>query len=143
MKKLSKAIIILYLLTLSNACERYFVGDIHVTQSNFPHTKGEFGYTTHNGRIILQGKIDDEFFSGDVYPQPTVEKVEINRYPGIDKRTIKQKNIFAFTRLTGNKGNTVECFIKQNLKHKFTAGGVGRCYQQNGRTFDILLEPAS
>lgn len=143
MKRLYNTIIILYFISIIPACERYYVGNIIVTTTNFTQLKSEFSYVISNKRIILQGKLDDEFFSGDIYPVDTVRKVEIHRYPGVDKKNIKKHTIFAFTRLTGNKGNMIECFIKQNSKRNLKSGGVGRCYQQNGKTFDIELKPTS
>lgn len=141
MKILSKAIIILYLLYNIISCERFYVGNVRIVASNFPQQDGKFSYTTSNNRILLQGKINNEFFTGDIYSQKTVQKVEMHRYPGVDKKTIKAHNVFAFSRLTGNRGSTIECFIRQNTKHNFKIGGIGRCYIQNGRAFDILLEP--
>ena len=140
MKKLSKAIIIFSFLLLNISCDDFIVGNIRIIAANFPEALGSFNFVREKERIIIKGKLNDEFFTGDVYSVTKAQKVEMIRYPDVPKHIIKQKNIFAFARLTGNRNNIIECFIRQNSNRKFYIGGVGRCYHTDGRTFDILLE---
>ena len=140
MKNLSKAIIIFILFT---SCEKYIIGDVKVITSNSIGSSSFFNYVVFNKHMILKGKINKEFFTGDIYPLSTVQKVEMHRFPNVSKDLIKQKNIFAFSRLSGNKGSSIECFIRQNSKRAFYAGGIGRCYFKNGKSFDIQLQKKS
>jgi len=139
MKNLSKSIIIFCVIFFC-ACEKYYVGYVNVGPSNLGEV-GKFNYSVFNDRVVMKGSIKKELFVGDLYPVSLVRKIEELRNPNIKKDIIKNKNTLSVARLVGNKGNIVECFVKQKSLAEIRKGGIGRCYYlKTGDSFNISFE---
>ncbi len=135
----SKSIIISILLFFVASCHEYLVGNIKVEKHDFKSVEG-FNYIKNYDRFIMKGKIDNEIFVGDIQPVEVMRKIERKRFPDVKSSTIRKANKFAFTRLTGSRGRTVECFIRQASPKYFRLGGRGRCYMLETRQeFDIII----
>ena len=133
-----KAIVIFYFFISLISCSGYITGGIKIMSNN---NKDFLNYNIIGKEMFLEGKIANIEYRGKLYNVKQAQKIEIKRNPHIKKRYIKKANIFAFARLQDKTGRFfIECFIKQESKRKFYNGGVGRCYMNNGRNFDILLE---
>ena len=138
----NRNLVILLLLNLNLiACEQYHVGEIYAT-SRLGRQHGYFNYVINNKRLMMHARLTKggELYTGDILSVKKVQKIEKKKYPHIPKYVIKHKNKYAYTRLQGNQGNYMDCFILQNSKNNFKKGGEGTCYLLNGEVIDIILE---
>jgi hypothetical protein len=133
-----KAIVIFYFFISLVSCNGYIIGGVKVISNN---NQDFLNYNIIGKKVFLEGKISGNLCKGRLYSAKQAQKIEIKRNPHINKSYIKKLNIFSFARLQDNLGRlVVECFIKQESKRKLYNGGVGRCYHNNGKSFDIILE---
>ena len=139
MNFISKSITIFLLLAILPACEKYMVGVIRPAIYSKVGIVN-FNYVIINDRTFLEGKINDEYFSGELFTVNNIRKYEKLKNPSISMSEIRAKNIFAFARMTSKGGRQLDCFIKQASNYRFNKGGNGRCYiLDTAEQFDIYI----
>ena len=139
MENFSKAIVIL-LLSFLLACETYYVGRVVIGPSKLGDIEN-FNYTIFNDRVVIKGMVEKELFVGDLFPVEIVRELEKIRNPNVKESVIARKNQLAVARLIGNKGNIIECFVKQFSMKDIKKGATGRCYyKKTGEAFNVMFE---
>lgn len=97
-------------------------------------------YTIYKGEVNIAGKSKKlGSFRGKILQIKDIKNIEKVRNPRMSEGVIEQNIRTSYVRLESDKRVVINCYITQRSQRKFSKGGYGVCYAENGEVFDIVV----